>query len=98
MKKFFNSFLLPALFAIFILAVQTLFGQQENEAPQKEVESKQPNLTNLNYEIGKVEIAYKKYESGLNKTGEVAVVSASFSKYESFLKEEAADFRGFNPQ
>ena len=97
MKKFFNSFLLPALFAIFILAVQTLFGQQENEAPQKEVESKQPNLTNLNYEIGKVEIAYKKYESGLNKTGEVAVVSASFSKYESFLKEEAADFRGFNP-
>jgi small-conductance mechanosensitive channel len=54
-------------------------------------------LVDINFEIGRTEKIFKKIENGLQPDYAYARIDTSFIDYRTFLEEEAADFKAFNP-
>ncbi|MCB2218774.1 MAG: mechanosensitive ion channel [Bacteroidetes bacterium] len=97
MNKYRKQLLQIGLLFIYAFSHLLVSGQNVNDSTAKAADEQIPDLSNINYEIGKLELSFKKYEAGLSKTGEIALIDTVFTKYEKFLKDEAKDFRGFNP-
>ena len=63
-----------------------------------EVSETEPiELTNINYELEKVEKNFKKMESLLKPDGRMVFIDSVFRDYRSFLENQAGEFKAYNP-
>lgn len=97
MKSKFNTLFLVGLFFLLMVSGLSGLGQDVQDSIPSAEDRPELKITNINYEIGKLELTFKKYESGLEKRNNLSLIDAEFVKYKTFIEAEADDFREFNP-
>ncbi len=97
MKRFYLFYLTAAIFIVSGSLPVLIFAQSSPDSTEIAGKPNQFDITNINYEIGKIEADFKEYEDGLKPDKELIVIDSIFEQYRVFLEQEAADFRSFNP-
>ncbi len=83
---------------LLLLSATGLFVTGQTEADSVAGTEKEViELSNINYELDKVEKSFKKMEDILKPDSRVLFIDSTFSKYRGFLESQANEFRAYNP-